>query len=112
MNRKNLSMTLVFVMVALLLSIAVAADAGGSASAHSTGASAYAWSDVEADLLARARITSLLYIANDTNEGMATSASASVSSSDLNRVDEYPPTASYATAWVGDYEYDWESWSS
>ena len=112
MNRKNLSMTLVFVMVALLLSVAVAADAGGSANAHATGASAYAWSDVEADLLARARINSLLYIANDTNEGMATSASASISSSDLKRVDEYPPTASYATAWVGDYEYDWESWSS
>lgn len=112
MLRKNIIMLVSFVLLAVMLSLSVLASYGGSASASSSGASASAWSDVDADLLARARINSLIYYVNDTDEHIGTSASASVSASQLTNTYLYPPTDSYATAWVGDVEVDWDSWSA
>lgn len=101
-------MLLAFVVITLALSIATMAE--GSATASSSGARASASSDIKADLLARAEISSLLYIENDTDEGNKTYASASVSASDLPRVDIYPATSSLATAWVGDDNVAFDSW--
>lgn len=117
MNRRNISSMFLFVMVALLLSMMVIASEngalyGGRANATSKGASASAWNDEDISLLARARISNLIDTANATDEQTSTSVSASITSSALSRVDEYPPTDSYATAWVGPKEVEWDSWSA
>lgn len=101
-------MLLAFVVITLALSIATMADEDANAS--SAGADAYVRTNDDADLLARAEISSLLYIENDTDEGYKTYASASVSASDLPRVDIYPATSSLATAWIGNVTVAFDSW--
>ena len=105
MTRKNIAMIASFILMAMMLSLSAFA-----AYADASGASAYVAVEEPADLLARARINSLLYYANDIDEGVQTVASASVSASDLTRVDKYPPTDSYATEWIGDTEIHFAYW--
>ncbi len=105
MERREIMSLLSIILVAILFSLSMFA-----ATATSTGASAYVTSAEPDDLLARARINSSLYWANQTDEGWQTVASASVSASDLPRVDIYPPVASYATEWIGVKEIDTVYW--
>ena len=108
MNKRSISMLLAFVVITLALSITTMAD---YATASSSGASASVTSTLEADLFARARISSLLYSVNDSDSG-TNEASASVSASDLSRVDLYPPTSSYATAWRDGEEVAYDTWGN
>ena len=103
--RKKFIMLLSFAMFAILLSLSI--SGASRAYASSTSASAYVSTDQPADLLARARINSLTDIANDTDTGIKTFASAYVSASQIYG----NPVQSYATAWIGNVEVAWDSWS-
>ena len=110
MNKRSISMLLAFVVITLALSIATMAYEYHSASADASGASATVSVEFANDLLARASINSLLYSSEDGDSGEY-SASASVSASDLQRTDIYPPKNSYAKAWIGEREVEFKSWS-
>ena len=109
MEYKNSKKVIASVLTVMLLSVSVCAVTvmEKSASASSTGASASVTTDKEADLLARARITSNTDMNNDTDSGLTKRVSASVSTSGLYGA----PTSSYATAWVGNDEVAFDSWS-
>ena len=109
MEYKNSKKVIASVLTVMLLSISICAATvvDKSASASSTGASASVVTNQEADLLVRARITSTTDMNNDTDSGFQKSAFASVSTSGLNGT----PTSSYATAWVGNDEVAFKSWS-
>ena len=121
MNRNKILTFVSFLLVSVLLSTTLMAADGrstdeSSGDAFTLASSGIAFAEVycseAADLLARANIRSLLYVENETVEGISRYACAEVVASNLTRVDEYPPIKSLATAWIGNNEVSYDYWNA
>ena len=108
MTRKSIAMIVSFVLLATLLSLAIYADS--YAGAYSNTAFAGVSTTNPADLMARATISSAHYIASDGDELIGTHASGLVYDYFLPYYVEWPPTASYAAAYIGEDEVAGDSW--
>lgn len=109
MCRKKYLSTLV--MSILLVSMLAFSVYAASASASSTGAHSTVSTSSVSDLLADASMANLLGWANDSQEGDLTSAEAYVEYTMLENYSSYPATSSRASAWIGDNEVAFDSWS-
>lgn len=118
-NKIFSAMAAISLIAALSVSVAayVADGPTGSANAEATFATATATASVSdrADLYVRAEMNNRTAYASFEDEG-ATSAHADCYPEDVYDIDPshspLPVIASYATAWNGNEELDWDSWEA